>query len=145
MYVGSCYMGTATKPQVIRGYAQQELADVEFDTVVGTGLSGALAAPVVALEFNADLLVIRKVNDSSHADRMEEGSLGRRWLFVDDFIETGATFRRVHAHVEEVASKYKRPMEFAGAFLYDVEGGSRGFTDPNDVFSRTKMGKLVTA
>lgn len=73
-------------------------AEENFDTLVGTGLSGALVVPGVARILEKYWVIVRKEGDGSHSSYPYEGILGERWLFVDDRIETGATLK----HVREV-------------------------------------------
>lgn len=76
----------------------------EFDTLVGTGFSGALVIPALALKLGKDFVLIRKEDDDSHHGGGElVGRLGRRWIFVDDFSATGQTRRRVTQKIEETA------------------------------------------
>lgn len=76
--------------------AAERLADVDFDTLVGTGFSGGLVIPALALRLGKKFVLIRKEDDDSHhgGGRLL-GELGARWIFVDDFISSGHTRRRV--------------------------------------------------
>ncbi|MGY2116625.1 phosphoribosyltransferase [Nocardia gipuzkoensis] len=98
---------------------------LRFDTLVGTGLSGALVLPALAREFDVGFVVVRTPGHHRHTSRRAEGFLGSQWLFVDDFIDTGATFRRVHHDINALAHRLRRPTIFAGAFLYHSQQ-SRG-------------------
>lgn len=83
--------------------ARFALADVDFDTVVATGLSGAVVAPMLAHELGINFLILRKPDDlSTHAYQRAVGKLGKRWLFVDDFIDTGRTRTRVLGQVKDL-------------------------------------------
>lgn len=74
----------------------------EFDTLVGTGFSGGLIIPTLALRLRKKFVLIRKeTDDSHHGSGRLLGELGDRWIFVDDFTATGATRDRV---VEKVAA-----------------------------------------
>ncbi|MGH3956443.1 MAG: phosphoribosyltransferase [Mycobacterium sp.] len=109
---------------IARAREQFEQQGVECDTLVGTGLSGALVVPQMARELGKEWLIVRKPNEGTHSSRPVEGYLGRRWLFVDDGIQSGKTFRRVFdtiAELPETASYYWRMLgctEFAGAYFY---------------------------
>ena len=98
--------------------AKRLLADVDFDTLVGTGLSGSLVVPHLARELGVNWLLIRKPNDGTHGDRRGEGRLGRRWIFVDDFIASGATYERVSAVVGELSRMWAFGVVHVGDFLY---------------------------
>ncbi|WP_280395528.1 phosphoribosyltransferase [Nocardia brasiliensis] len=99
--------------------ARTVLKDVHFDTLVGTGLSGALMIPTLARALSVDFLLIRKPNDGSHARSNCEGRLGEKWLFVDDLIDTGETLRRVYREVGEAATARGHATGFVGAYLYE--------------------------
>lgn len=68
-----------------------------FDAFVGTGISGAAVVPLLAYEFGKEFAIVRKDRDGSHSPHdIESGFIGDvRWLFVDDFIQSGETARRV--------------------------------------------------
>lgn len=90
--------------------------DVEFDTLVGTGLSGALVVPRLADALDVRWMLVRKDNDGSHSTQPVEGFIGRRWLFVDDFMSTGATFRRVENVIDRICASNR-------TFDHDANGG----------------------
>ncbi|AYD87004.1 phosphoribosyl transferase [Mycobacterium phage NearlyHeadless] len=95
------------------------LAGVEFDTLVGTGLSGTIAVIKLAKMLDKRYLLVRKPNDGSHSSQPAEGSLGRRWVFVDDLISSGRTFARVWNKIQS----WGFDTEFVGVFLYGTDGG----------------------
>lgn len=110
----------------------------DFDTIVGTGLSGCLVLAQLAKVLDVEYLAVRKSNDSSHSEKTCEGSLGKSWLFVDDFIGTGATFYRVKSAVETLCASPEdyyadyghEPMhvtKFAGIYTYQ----DRRFISPD--------------
>ena len=86
------------------------------DTFVGTGLSGALVVPTLARALGRHWAIVRK-QDGSHSSRRIEGEIGERWLFIDDFIEGGATLHRVREAVELHASGTK----WVGTFEYEKD------------------------
>jgi adenine/guanine phosphoribosyltransferase-like PRPP-binding protein len=79
---------------------------IVVDTLVGTGLSGALVVPDVARILKLNWVVVRKPGESSHSSYPFEGILGQRWLFVDDRVETGETLRRVRAAIDDGVARY---------------------------------------
>lgn len=107
---------------------------LEFDTIVGTGLSGALLVPRIATTLKVDYMIVRKEGDGSHSGNLAEGTLGKRWVFFDDLIDGANTFNRVYSTVERIVTKHRdhqkyrlwnRPQAnefestFVGAFLYN--------------------------
>jgi len=94
-----------------RAYAT--LVDKDFDTLVGRGLSGALIIPELASILGKRWAVVRKPGDSNHREYAVEGTIGKRWIFVDDVISTGATYRDVHRQVDNAYVAYlERREEF---------------------------------
>lgn len=97
--------------------AKERLAGIDFDTFVGTGLSGTIAAPVLAYALNKKFLIVRKASDAelqNHSGHSSEGHLGARWVFVDDLISSGDTFRRV----ADVVGATDPDTRYAGIYLY---------------------------
>ena len=90
----------------------------EIDALVGTGLSGAMAVPLIAHALGKRMCVVRKEDDvGTHSCSRFEGNMqaGDRWLFVDDLIDSGASFVRVHTAIRK---RYRGQFEFAGVSLY---------------------------
>jgi orotate phosphoribosyltransferase len=100
--------------------AREALADVDFDTLVGTGFSGAVIIPSLALAMDKKFLLIRKETDDSHHGKGRlVGELGERWIFVDDFVSSGKTRKRVIEKIDEAAGEYGiYPPDPVGQYLY---------------------------
>jgi len=111
--------------------ATEDLEQVNFDTLVGTGFSGAVVIPALALALGKDFLLIRKDNDDSHHGKGKLiGKLGRKWIFVDDFVSGGTTRNRVFDKVFEAARDSAHTTENVGAYLYANPTGK--FREPGD-------------
>ena len=80
-------------------FATQQLSTVNFDTLVVRGMSGAVAGGLFAYHLDKNLYVIRKDDDSSHDGANGFGIMGRRWVFLDDFISSGETYKVVRDEV----------------------------------------------
>jgi len=129
------YFTKAFDTYALTGEAERHLADVDFDTFIATGVSGVIAAGVLAHHFKRYLAVVRKHDDrSTHSCLRVEGVVGKRWVFVDDFIATGSTWRRVLQEVDEVVNRiYQRSTTFVGAYLYETpRGGLMRYVPPVD-------------
>lgn len=112
-------------PKVI-DRAKADLRGVDFDTIVGTGFSGGIVIPALALVMDKQFLLIRKDGDNSHHRGSLVGQLGERWIFVDDFISTGRTRMRVIEKVAEAVSASMTPTTMVGQYMYqDPFGGTR--------------------
>lgn len=97
----------------------------DVDTLVGTGLSGTLVVPHLGRRLGLHWGILRKPSDmeacSSHAVTAYEGTMGRRWALVDDFVCFGDTLTRVwrQVHEEFTANKWGPwTTEFQGVFQY---------------------------
>jgi len=109
------YMGKAFGPlDVLIAHAKQVLRGRDFDTMVGRGLSGALVVPVLARAMNKHWAIVRK-DDGSHSSRKVEGTIGGRWIFVDDFVAGGST----RAAVRRAVAGLCLPTEFVGTYQYE--------------------------
>jgi hypothetical protein len=122
------YMSTVHKPRKLKNLAKQHLAELDFDTLVGTGLSGTIATADVARYLKKNYLIVRKANDGSHSSMPVEGKLGKKWIFLDDLVSSGRTFCRVWDTVHKISADRNFKSEYAGMFLYNDES----FIDPHE-------------
>jgi len=101
--------------------AKKRLANVDFDTLVGTGFSGGLVIPTLALQMGKKFVLIRKETDDSHHGKGRLlGELGDKWILVDDFVSSGKTRRRVIEKINEAVEMWGeegRP-EMVGEYMY---------------------------
>lgn len=99
--------------------ARRDLARVDFDTLVGTGLSGAVVIPALARSMKKDFVLIRKEKDDSHhgSNRLL-GRLGTRWIFVDDLVASGRTRDRVMEKVAHACVERGFTTTHVGDYLY---------------------------
>lgn len=103
-------------PEVIET-AKERLAGVDFDTLVGTGFSGGVVIPSLALALGKKFVLIRKDTDDSHHGRGRLlGDLGEKWIFVDDFVSSGSTRTKVIEKVE--ANTVEVETEMVGQYMY---------------------------
>ena len=101
--------------------AKERLTDVDFDTMVGTGFSGGVIIPALALAMGKKFVLIRKETDDSHHGKGRMlGELGERWIFVDDFVSSGRTRTRViekmNTAVNSLGERVK--SEMIGQYMY---------------------------
>jgi hypothetical protein len=100
--------------RIIQSYNARVASLPKHDTLIGTGLSGSLAVALIGHAHEKLFAVLRKEDAHSHSSRIFEGRIGTRWLFVDDFVSSGKTKRRV---LEKM--KYHHPdVEYVGTWTY---------------------------
>jgi len=97
--------------------AYRNLQGVEFDTFVARGLSGTLVAPLLARAMSRNFLIVRKPGENSHSSSAIEGTFGRKWIFLDDFISGGGTFCACR---EAIRLGVNVPNELIGAYCYQT-------------------------
>ncbi|HDZ37790.1 MAG TPA: hypothetical protein ENH62_05835 [Marinobacter sp.] len=98
--------------------ALRDLDKVEFDGLVGTGLSGTVVVPVLAYLMKKRFAIVRKKDDMGHhSSEMVESGLhaGDRWIFVDDFTFSGNTRKRV---LKEISKHHGELANGAGKLTY---------------------------
>lgn len=99
--------------------AREDLLDADFDTLVGTGFSGSLVVPALALAMGRKFVLVRKESDDSHhGPGRLIGNLGQRWIFVDDFISSGATCDYVFEKITIAAQAESVRTEKVGNYQY---------------------------
>ena len=91
-----------SRRQQMLAAAVAKLKDVDFDAIACTGVSGLLFAPSLAEVMGKELIVVRKEQDTkNHSHRDVEGYYEtKKYIFVDDQISFGDTFRRVKEQVK---------------------------------------------
>ena len=114
----SGYMNPAWRPDEVVRHARKALALIDYDTIVVTGISGALVGMILAKRLGKRLLVVRKNNDGTHSSLPVEGELGERWVFVDDFVNSGHTRRHVWKTVNRMAKRHGWSTEYVGTWSY---------------------------
>ena len=81
--------------------ALETLRLVEFDTVVGCGISGVTFAAMLAYKLDCNLWIVRKPEDvNNHSSFRVEGSTPKGYersqvLVVDDLVDSGSTMVRI--------------------------------------------------
>jgi adenine/guanine phosphoribosyltransferase-like PRPP-binding protein len=118
------YMRHAFGPwRAVVAQAKLFLAGRDYDTLVGTGLSGGIIVPRLAASLKTNWMIVRKPGDGTHSFRQAEGTLGHRWVFVDDLIDSGATLKRTKEAIDGLAAQYDHKTKHIGCYLYnDAQG-----------------------
>lgn len=81
------------------------MAKRKIDTIVVRGTSGTLVGSALRMLIpDLNVFVIRKPNEKSHNGERPIGTMGERWVFFDDFVDTGATFKACYDGVSDAHS-----------------------------------------
>jgi len=91
-----------------------------FDFIAVRGMSGVLVGAPVAIALRKKLIVVRKPGENSHGYKLlgaGQGEIGnlhykQRFIFLDDFISTGAT-------KEYVLDEIPKRCQHVGDYLYE--------------------------
>lgn len=103
--------------------AAESLGNVDFDTLVGAGMSGGIVVPALAVRMGKKFTLVRKdEDDSHHGGGRLVGQLGPRWIFVDDFVSFGRTRSRVIQKIQE-ALPLPTATTMVGQYLYQAWPG----------------------
>lgn len=113
------YIDTAFNTRAVLHRARVALDAIEYDTLVGRGVSGVVPLALLANEFDKKFAIVRKTDEDSHSSMEVEGYVGRRWVFVDDFIRFGTTLTVTKRAIDSQCETFKWNSVLVGAFLYD--------------------------
>jgi adenine/guanine phosphoribosyltransferase-like PRPP-binding protein len=74
----------------------------EFDVIAYRGASGAVTASIIGHALRKPLILVRKDGDKGHSTLKVEGpEWFRRYLIVDDFMSTGATYEAIRTALKD--------------------------------------------
>jgi hypothetical protein len=153
-HFNSYFKDAITNPHAIARAFRPFMKKHRIDTIAVTGGSGLVAgAAVAALIKDLNLFVVRKPGEKTHNGDRPVGVMGERWVFFDDFVDSGETFNRVMYGVHN--SLRVNPVlfesrdgrvwtpEFVGVFEYgkypEGDYSTKGrFSDPKRVIKRAK-------
>jgi len=102
---------------------------LKFDAIAFTGSSGAAIAFYLGIEHKIPLIYVRKKNEDSHGYPVEgttDAGIIKKYLIVDDFVQSGATVNRIITEIKEYAvSRFAYPAEPVGVFCFEPYGCQR--------------------
>lgn len=120
--------------------AKATLKHIDFDTMVGIGFSGVLAVAKLSAPLGKHGLYLRKSAESCHAYTHEEGTIGDKWIMVDDQISSGSTFKVVYERVKALLTLRDHKSKFVGVYLYEQDE-FRSIKGLQEVFERKNIEK----
>lgn len=96
-----------------------------FDAIAFTGSSGAALAFPLSYLLKVPLIHVRKKDKNHYYGGHIEGTISsRRYIIVDDFIESGTTVYKIINTIKKV---YTHPAEVVGICLYDSRSHKSSF------------------
>jgi hypothetical protein len=139
----SCYFDKGFDSEYLIKTAEQHFNafDIEVDSFVGLGLSSLIAVPVLAYHFKVPFLALRKPGVSCHDSQVGmigRGTIGKRWMFIDDFKATGRTIENAKSYVTKGLDYMGVPetaTKYVGTFTYN-DGGA--FITPDNEVKHVK-------
>lgn len=75
---------------------------LKFDAIACRGVSGLLIAPIVAMRLNKTIIVVRKGEKTHSCYAVEGDHAAKRYLILDDFIDSGNTIRVTGEEIHKV-------------------------------------------
>lgn len=116
MYLNNLFDANSRKCIINRSVSKINKLGLDFDTVVFTGNSGALIVPEIAIALNKPFTLVRK-ETNSHSCFIVEGFVKfKKYLIIDDFVESGNTARRI---IDEINTKLLPGKKCIGVFTYN--------------------------
>lgn len=118
----------------------------DFDSIVVCGMSGVVVGSPVALATGKPLVIVRKDGDKHHGmnSAVNFDRIGERWIWLDDFVSTGDTFRNLRSRVTVKAQDLKMQPAYVGYCLYRFHecGISERPEGERPCFSRDNAGRF---
>jgi len=97
------------------------IKDIEYDGFVVIGVSGITMGAIMARSCRKRLIIIRK-NDNTHSGHTVENFDSGSYIFLDDLIASGLTFKRVKKALREAHQRFswigKKAPKIIGKLLY---------------------------
>lgn len=114
-----------TRNLILSSLAAQ-LATVEFDQIVVSGVSGITMGSMLAFMLDKPLVVVRKNIEDGHSSKLWEGRQGGKAVIVDDFVSTGTTMKRLSNSCRQ---NYAKPVACVFYATDRAYGGQYGDAD----------------
>lgn len=88
--------------------ALKMLEGYEFDAFVVRGISGIAFGSILAYIMGKRLVIVRKPDEDSHGQCVENWQAGDRIIYLDDFICSGDTLREMHKALSAIKWSYNK-------------------------------------
>jgi orotate phosphoribosyltransferase-like protein len=109
--IESSYLDALLDPGSLRKVlirAKKCVVNLSYDSVAFRGMSGTILGPSMALRLNKNMIMVRKKNAGSHSLKDVEGfSKSKKYIIVDDFIDSGKTVCEIITSIKKFSPKAK--------------------------------------
>jgi adenine/guanine phosphoribosyltransferase-like PRPP-binding protein len=89
---------------IIQTFSDIRKLQLDFDTIVASGISGLMVAPPVAELLDKNLCVVRTTS-KCYSEFVVEGVVPSRYIIIDDLICSGSTIKRIMREMKEHAPR----------------------------------------
>lgn len=122
--MSSNYFSEAFDEDSVKSFARyiKEHVQESFTGILGTGLSGSLMVVQLYRLLKVSPYIMRKDSENSHGGTLEPDYPynQQRVLFIDDFVSSGATLKRVNNKLQELGGRNggRAPLIIVAAAFY---------------------------
>lgn len=108
-------------------YIGRQLKNFDFDAFIVTGVSGIVMGSLAARKLKKQLSIVRKPSDNTHSAYHEVENFidDAKYVFLDDLVSSGSTFRKVSTMVND------RGAFIVGSIIYQYPQFVVGSKKPN--------------
>ncbi len=108
--------------EIDRVIAALEPKKKSFDSIVVMGMSGVIVGVPVSLALDKPLVIVRKNTEDCHSTQrlINKSEIGKKALFLDDFVSNGSTRQRVCLAVAELGARVVAQSEYCPERSYSV-------------------------
>ena len=133
MNIQSSYLHEAFDPNKLRVLITRvsvllKAGDIDYDAIAFRGTSGAALAFPLSVRLRKPLIHVRKC--LGHTRMIVEGDYGaKRYIIVDDFMDTGRTLRTIKKRINEAYSRSRLDEPTCVAVVLYVPSREYGFEE----------------
>ena len=122
-YLKNLFVTERRKEIVKRLIEKIKESQIQFDSIVFRGMSGALIVPEISAKLNKPMIMVRKKDDSHSCFDTEGYDKPKQYIVIDDLIYRGDTIRRIDEKMTMRFFEHGNPI-CVGIFLYHSEWAS---------------------
>lgn len=114
---------------------KEDLKGFKFDAFIVVGISGIVMGSVLARSMRKKLTIIRKPGDGSHSCYDVENFIpNARYIFLDDLLASGTTFRKMKDSLDERNKYHDCSSKIVSSIMYEYYQFKKGAGAPKAWF-----------